>query len=167
MKSADFWIQKLDLSPLPEEGGMYREVYRSDGFIPQSALPDSFDDRRCYSTAIYYLLEYPEFSAFHRLNQDEIWHFYDGSALNVHIIDPDGNYSCRKLGRDVDNDETLQLVIEAGCIFAAELQAPGSYALIGCTVAPGFDFADFEVPEQDVLLKSYPHHADVIKKLTR
>lgn len=146
---------------------MYREIYRADGLIPQSALPDRFSEDRCYATAIYYLLEHPEFSAFHRLNQDEIWHFYDGSPLRVHIINAHGQYACRKAGRDIENGETPQLIIDAGSLFAAEVEEAGSYALIGCTVAPGFEFADFVAPERKTLLKSYPQHADVINRLTR
>jgi hypothetical protein len=167
LKPADFWIDKLEMTPLPEEGGMYKEVYRSEESIPKSALPIRFDGSRSYSTSIYYLLKHPEFSAFHRLKQEEIWHFYEGSPLTVHVIDQDGNYFCKRLGRDIDKDETLQLVIYAGWLFAAAVDQAGSYSLIGCTVAPGFEFDDFEAPSKNKLLESYPKHAEVIQKFTR
>ncbi len=166
MKSASYWIEKLGLIPLPEEGGMYREIYRSSDLILKSALPDCFSGDRSYCTSIYYLLEHPEFSAFHRLNQEEIWHYYEGSPLTVHIIDHDGNYSQVKMGRDIENGETLQLVLYAGQLFAAE-SAPDSYALIGCTVAPGFEFDDFEAPSRQRLLESYPQYRDLILQYTR
>jgi predicted cupin superfamily sugar epimerase len=167
LKSADFWIGNLEMTPLPEEGGMYKEVYRSEESIPKSALPIRFDGSRSYSTSIYYLLKHPEFSAFHRLKQEEIWHFYEGSPLTIHVIDQDGKYFCKRLGRNIDQDETLQLVIYAGWLFAAAVDQAGSYSLIGCTVAPGFEFDDFEAPIKNKLLESYPKHAEVIQKFTR
>lgn len=167
MTTASFWIESLGLTPLPEEGGMYKEVYRAGESIPKSALPARFNGSRSYSTSIYYLLERPEFSAFHRLNQDELWHFYDGSTLLVHIIDPDGSYSCRRMGRRVDEGEVLQLAILAGCLFAAEVASAGSYSLIGCTVAPGFEFDDFVAPARAELLRAFPPHTGIIRKLTR
>ncbi|NMG57193.1 cupin domain-containing protein [Geitlerinema sp. P-1104] len=87
MYTAADWIETLDLVPLPEEGGLYRELYRSDELIPQSALPERFGGDRTYCTSIYYLLENPEFSAFHRIQQEEIWHFYEGSPLTLFITE--------------------------------------------------------------------------------
>lgn len=167
MQSAKQWIDKLGLVPLPEEGGMYREIYRCAETIPASALPARFGGDRCYSTSIYYLLEHPEFSAFHRLKQEEIWHFYEGSPLTVHIIDTDGNYVQEKMGRNIDAGEKLQLVLYAGQLFAASVAQQGSYSLIGCTVAPGFEFEDFEAPSRNALLESYPQHRDIIVQFTR
>lgn len=119
------------------------------------------------STSIYYLLPGNEFSAFHRIKQDEIWHFYDGSALTLHIIDRDARHTTLQLGDKVEEGETFQAVIKAGDLFAATVQDNTSYALIGCTVAPGFEFADFEAPSRDTLLKHYPEHEAIINKLTR
>jgi len=167
MQSAQQWIEKLGLIPLPEEGGMYKEVYRSAELIPAAALPSRFGGDRCYSTAIYYLLEHPEFSAFHRLRQEEIWHFYEGSPLIVHIIAPDGNYTQVTMGRDIDAGEQLQLVLYAGQLFAATLAQENAYALIGCTVAPGFEFEDFDAPARKVLLETYPQHRSIITQFTR
>ena len=146
LNDANQWIQKLELSPLPKEGGWFKEVYRSDEFVPPSGLPDRFPSKRTFSTSIYYLLKSPEFSAFHKLKQDEIWHFYDGSSITIHIIDKAGNYKQKKLGRNIDKGESLQTTINKGDLFAASVNQPKSFSLVGCTVAPGFEFADFEAP---------------------
>jgi len=167
MKRAEEWIERLGLIPLPEEGGMYREVYRSGEIIPKTALPARFDGERCFSTSIYYLLRHPEFSAFHRLRQEEVWHFYEGSPLTVHIIDLDGTCRQMHMGRDIDSGETLQLVLLAGQLFGATVDRPDSYSLIGCTVAPGFDLADFAAPARNELLAAYPQHRSLILRLTR
>ncbi len=167
MYTAADWIETLDLVPLPEEGGLYRELYRSDEVIPQSALPDRFGGDRTYCTSIYYLLENPEFSAFHRIQQEEIWHFYEGSRLTLFILTPQGNLSQQTLGRNVKAGERLQVVIRRGDLFAATVDEAGGYSLVGCTVAPGFEFADFEAPSRDTLLQAYPQHRDVIEQLTR
>ncbi len=161
------WIEKLDLVPLPEEGGLYRELYRSDEIIPQSALPDRFGGDRRYCTSIYYLLENPEFSAFHRIRQEEIWHFYEGSSLTLAILTPQGELSQQKLGRNFEAGERLQVVIHRGDLFAATVDETGGYSLVGCTVAPGFEFADFEAPSRKALLQAYPQHRAVIERLTR
>ena len=158
-------VQSLDLQPHPE-GGWYRESYRSPEMIPISALPERFDSQRCFCTSIYFLLSGDEFSAFHRIKQDEVWHFYDGDALTVHVIDKGGGYLEKKLGRNVEAGECFQQVVEAGDYFAASLASDG-FALVGCTVAPGFDFADFEMPSCHSLLELYPQHAAVIKQHTR
>ncbi|GAB4218449.1 MAG: cupin domain-containing protein [Synechococcales cyanobacterium] len=167
MPSADEWIAHLGLVPLPEEGGLYRELYRSAEIIPQSALPQRFSGDRCFVTSIYYLLKHPEFSAFHHLQQEELWHFFDGDPLTVHLLYPDGRYEQVRLGRDYAVGETLQWVIPAGVIFAASVDCPGGYSLIGCTVSPGFEFADFAVPSRDQLLAIYPQHQAIIWQLTR
>ena len=168
MPTAAYWIDHLNLKPLPEEDGLYREVYRSDESIPAEALPNRFDGSRAYSTSIYYLLEHPDFSAFHRIQQEEIWHFYDGASCTVHIINPEtGALSQPTLGRDVAAGEQLQIAVPRGHLFAATVDTPESYMLAGCTVAPGFEFADFEAPPRQVLLDRYPRHADLITRLTR
>jgi predicted cupin superfamily sugar epimerase len=166
MKSAAEWIERLQLLRHPE-GGYYRETYRSEEGIARAALPGRFTGDRSFSTAIYFLLAGTDFSALHRIKQDEVWHFYDGSALTVHVIDRAGNYSVLKMGRNIDAGEMLQGVVRAGCFFGATVSAPNSYALAGCTVAPGFDFADFEIPGRMRLLEAYPQHREIIEKLTR
>ena len=107
------------------------------------------------------------FSAFHRLRSDEIWHFYAGSGLIVHVIDPAAEYSCIRLGSDAENGEVLQAVVRAGCWFGSELADRSSFALVGCTVSPGFDFEDFELGKRLELVRCYPQHRRVIERLTR
>lgn len=166
MKTADYWIEKLDLKP-HLEGGYYKETYRSGEVIPLKTLPERFSGDRVFSTCIYFLLNKDNISAFHRIKQDELWHFYDGSSLTIHIIDPDGSYFISKLGKDIDKGESLQVIVKGGCYFAAEVNDKKSYTLAGCTVAPGFDFADFEMPDRNILIELFPGHMDIIIKLTR
>ena len=146
------------------EGGWYKEVYRSSGSIPHKALPTEFTGSRSYCTSIYFLLEKGQISAFHRIKSDEIWHFYAGHPLNVHIIHPDGKPGLIKLGRNYDAGESLQAVVPAGCWFGSFTEE--NYSLVGCTVAPGFDFGDFEMAERQILLEKYPDYSEIILKLT-
>ncbi len=166
MIDAREWIERLQLVRHPE-GGYYRETYRSAEVIPRAALPPRFTGDRAFSTAIYFLLAGDDFSALHRIKQEEVWHFYEGSSLTVHVIDPAGRYEALKVGRNVGAGEWPQAVVRAGCLFGATVNEPGSYALAGCTVAPGFDFADFELPGRARLLELYPQHRSVIERLTR
>ncbi len=156
----------LNLARHPE-GGWYRETYRSAEVLPANQFPERFGGERCLGTAIYFLLEQGDFSTLHRIKSDEIWHFYAGASLTVHVITGNGEHSTLKLGRDMAAGETFQAVVPAGCWFGAEVSGPGPYSLVGCTVAPGFDFADFELGERDELLRSYPAHEEVIRRLTR
>ncbi len=160
--AAGNWIDRLSLLSHPE-GGHYRETYRSEMTIPESALPDAVKGERNCSTAIYYLLERTEFSAFHRIQSDELWHSYAGSTLLIHELKPDGSYQRWKLG--IEPNASPQVVIAAGSWFAAELVDNDSYALVGCTVAPGFDFRDFELADADALILQYPEHAALIRRL--
>ncbi|OIO71631.1 MAG: hypothetical protein AUJ57_06885 [Zetaproteobacteria bacterium CG1_02_53_45] len=162
---ADEWVRSLGLQKHPE-GGWYKEIYRSAESIPVSALPERFTSARSFCTSIYFLLSDNEFSAFHRIKQDELWHFYDGDGLSVHVIDRDGNYVEKLLGRKPQEGESFQHVVRAGDWFGASV-APGGYALVGCTVAPGFDFSDFEMAARDELLELFPQHRDLITRLTR
>jgi len=166
MDSAKHWIKQLKLQLHPE-GGYYKETYRSSENIPADGLPKRFSGERTFSTAIYYLLEKPNFSAFHRIKQDEIWHFYDGSSLTIHVISPKGEYAALKLGKKIEKGESPQIVVPAGTYFAAEVNNKSSYTLSGCTVAPGFDFADFEMPSRDDLLNLFPNHQTIINTFTR
>lgn len=150
------WVRELELAPHPE-GGWYRETYRSPDAIPGIG--------RNVSTAIYFLLEQGNFSAFHRIRSDEMWHFHHGDGVDIHVIDPDGAYQRLMLG--VAGGRQPQAVVPAGCWFASEVTQGGSYALVGCTVAPGFDFADFELADGIELAARYTHHAQLIRRLTR
>lgn len=159
-------VDKLGLLPHPE-GGFYRETYRSIGSIGKESLPETFSGPRNYSTCIYFLLTSENFSAFHRIKQDEQWHFYDGSPLHIHVIDPMGNYKKHTIGNAVSENLFPQLIVEAGHWFASSVAKPNSYSLVGCTVAPGFDFADFELANKSQLTELYPQHRDVINKYCR
>lgn len=161
-------IRQFELQPHPE-GGYYRETYRSPASVTAEA------GRRDASTAIYYLLERGDYSAWHRIASDELWHFYTGSALNVHVVDEQGRLTTHCLGNPLQDAAcTFQALVPAGHWFAAEL-APyprqvtasdsSDYSLVGCTVAPGFEFSEFELADTQVLLRRYPEHADLIRRL--
>ena len=165
-QSASYWVEQLGLARHPE-GGWFRESYRSSELIPCNALPDRFDEQRCFSTTIYFLLEGSDISALHRLKSDEIWHFYEGASLAVQVIEPEGRHYTLQLGRDLEGGEQLQAVVPAGCWFGAELSGSGEYALVGCSVAPGFDFNDFEMASGEELLLLFPQHETLIKRMTR
>ena len=165
MEAAQHWIDRLGLDPHPE-GGWYRQTYRAPLMLPHSALP-GFTGDRAASTAIYFLLEGDQFSAFHRLRSDEVWHFYAGSGLVVHVIEPGGQYSELLLGSNAAAGEVFQAVVPAGCWFGSSLRLPETCALVGCTVAPGFDFADFEMAKRNDLTTQYPQNRNIIERLTR
>lgn len=158
ISEAQQWIDRLNLQPHPE-GGYYQETFRAAGTI--DALG------RSYSTAIYYLLLEDHFSAFHRIQSDELWHFYAGSTLEVVVLEPDGSLKVHRLGSDWEQGDRFQLAVPAHRWFASRMADPATYALVGCTVAPGFDFRDFEMAKRDALLFGYPQHREVIRQLTR
>lgn len=165
-RDAAYWIRELDLRDHPE-GGHYRETYRSEGSIAASALPGPPRGDRAYSTAIYYLLRSDEVSLLHRLRSDELFHFYLGSPLVIHEIDPRGGYRARRLGTDPSRGESPQVVVLAGRWFGATVDAPDTFSLVGCTVAPGFDFDDFETGDRSGLLRLCPDQRPIIERLTR
>ena len=166
ISTAKDWIEKLQLAPHPE-GGYFRQTYKSEVVIAQDALPAGFSGARAASTAIYFLLEGQNFSAFHRLLSDELWHFYAGAPLWVHVIDPAGSYSRIVLGGDPEAGQVLQAVVPARNWFASHVADWSSFAQVGCTVAPGFDFQDFEMGNRNELAARYPQHHDLIERLTR
>ena len=166
LKDAQHWIEKLNLTPHPE-GGYFRQTYRSNLIIKKEDLPPNFTGPRSASTAIYFLLDGENFSAFHRIRSDELWHFYAGDSLEIHVIDPDGTYSRLLLGNNPDAGQSFQAVVKAGCWFASRVQNPKSFALVGCTVAPGFDFEDFELAKRAELIRLFPQHKSLIEILTR
>ncbi|NER12020.1 hypothetical protein GWK08_01075 [Leptobacterium flavescens] len=159
-------VESLELLPHPE-GGFYKEVYRSNDSISRVALPNKFNGKRSYATSIYFLITSGNFSAFHRIKQDEIWHFYGGSPLYVHCIDENGNYIRNEVGMDIENGQAPQLVVPAGVWFGSSVKDDNSYSLVGCTVAPGFDFDDFELAEREALSTEFPQHSNIISDLTR
>lgn len=168
MNDAAFWIERLDLRPHPE-GGYFRETYRAAETMPAAGLPGRFGGARAFATAIYFLITRDAFSAFHRIRSDELWHFYAGDAVTLAILDADGQgtLATERIGRDPARGYLPQVVIPAGAWFAAEVAPAGSFALVGCTVAPGFDFADFELGERASLVRRYPQHRGVLERLTR
>jgi uncharacterized protein len=163
---ARFWINKLQLLK-HTEGGYYREVYRSDEFVHKKNLPDRYSSFRSFSTSIYFLLESNEFSAFHRLKSDEIWHFYEGSAITIVMLFPEGEIKKVILGRNVDKNENYQALIPKGCWFAAQVTESESFSLVGCTVAPGFDFEDFEIGRKENLINLFPKLAGIINQFCK
>jgi predicted cupin superfamily sugar epimerase len=162
--TAPYWQEHLQLAP-HVEGGAFKETYRSPWLLRQSGLPPAMKGDRHASTGIYFLLEEGEFSAFHRIAADEMWHFYDGHTLCIYDIDPAGELTVHKLGLNVHLGEQPQLVIKAGHWFASRVEIPGGFALVGCTVAPGFDFADFELATKAALQAIYPRHQALIEEL--
>ncbi len=162
--TADYWIAALQLVPHPE-GGFFRETYRSPDVIRAEHLPARFPGPRPAATAIYYLIKGSTASALHRLRADELWHHYAGSPLTLHQIDPSGKLIETRLGRP-DAGGAPQVVVPAGCWFGATVDDPRSYTLAGCTVSPGFTPDDFELADRPALLRLFPQHDQLIRRLT-
>lgn len=180
MNRASQIIRQLGLMPHPE-GGYFREIYRSGEMIPRTGLPDRFPGDRSFSTAIYYLLEAGHVSRFHRIPSDELWHFYEGDPLAIHILEENRSsgapgpsaYTKLVIGKTKD----FVAVVPAGVWFAAEplpeheeddcpeKRIHFGYCLVGCTVSPGFDFMDFETGETDTLKKAFPGHIPLVERL--
>ncbi|WP_105615850.1 cupin domain-containing protein [Vallitalea okinawensis] len=156
-------IDLLKLEPHPE-GGFYRQVYKAEEILED--LPSRFDGARSFSTAIYFLLTKETFSAFHIINQDELWHHYEGGTLKIHIIDQDGNYSFKCLGKNLMDGEEPMVVVPKETYFAAEV-IEGDFVLSGCTVAPGFEFSDFKMPDRRELIEQFPDQERIITELTQ
>lgn len=165
-EKAKYYIEKLIMNKHPE-GGYYNEIYRAGEIFEADVLPGRYSGSRVFSTSIYFLLSEKDVSTFHRLKSDELWHFYDGCAIKIYIIDEGGSLEGVTLGSNLDNGERLQAVIPKNSWFGAELTDKSSFALVGCTVAPGFDFADFELGKREELIELFPRHKELILKLTR
>jgi uncharacterized protein len=163
---AAFWIEKLNMQPHPE-GGVFREVYRAPGKIPRSMLSADVAGDRSYSTAIQFLLRAGELSCFHRLRFDELWNFCEGEPLHLHILSPARGYDSIFLGPHAESGEVFVAVVPGGDWFAAEVGAADGYTLLSCTVAPGFEYADFEIARRSDLLREFPLHTGLITRLTR
>jgi predicted cupin superfamily sugar epimerase len=160
---AEAIVQALDLSPHPE-GGFYRETWR--GRHQVTGRSHGKDVERAASTAIYFLLPFQTFSAFHRVSSDEVWHHYDGVPLELHVIDDHGRHERFVLGNDLAKGERPQFVVPAD-VWQAAAPVGRGHVLVGCTVAPGFDFADFELPSRASLEARFPQHAALVKRFTR
>ena len=159
-------VEHFQMLPHPE-GGFYKETYRSEELIPHNALPQRFVGDRSFSTAIYFLLEKGNFSGFHKIQSDECWHFYTGQTLLIYVLHNDGMLQTIPLGNDIVNGEVFQAVVPAGCWFASEPARESSFSFVGCTVAPGFNFTDFELAKATELAIAFPQYADLIKRLCR
>ncbi|NIM01419.1 MAG: cupin domain-containing protein [Acidobacteria bacterium] len=148
----------LGLEPHPEEGGFFRETYRSDTEIPGTG--------RSVSTAIYYLLTADTFSAMHRLPGEEIFHFYLGDPVEMLQLSPDGTNRIVTIGNKIDEGMEPQVVVPGGTWQGSRVVPGGSFALLGATMAPGFDYADYEAGGRAALIRDHPDHAERITALT-
>lgn len=167
MPTAEELITALQLQPLPVEGGYYRETYRSPDRLPAGARGDHYRREKPMSTAIYYLLTPRTFSAPHRLPSDEIFHFYLGSPVQMLQLWPDGQGQVVTLGPDVLAGQSPQVMVPRSVWQGSFLAPGGSYALLGTTVSPGFDFADYEPGKSECLINDYPAYADLIRRLSK
>lgn len=160
-------IKKFNLQPHPE-GGFYARTFQSTDTVKSSDISRYYNESRYAGTSIYYLLTSNDFSAWHSLKSDEIWHYYRGSPVEIHVIDKNGNLTTHLLGDSFDNPKaSFQFAIPAGDWFAAELLDKTSYSLVGCTVSPGFDFKDFTLADRGIFSSQYPQHNKIITRLTR
>jgi len=165
MNSAKYYIEKLGLTQ-HVEGGAFNETYRSELVIPQEVLSNDFKGNKNASTAIYFLLSFGQFSAFHKISSDEIWHFYAGQTLTIYEIENNGNLITHKLGSDLEKGETFQCVIKAGNWFGSRCEIVNCFSLVGCTVSPGFDFTDFELANKNELCQAFPFLVNLISEMT-
>ena len=163
---ADLIVEQYQMQPHPE-GGYFARTYQSSGLIPKAALPAEFAGERYFSTAIIYLLKENDFSALHRLKQDEMWHFYLGGALRLVMISPEGRFTETILGQNTAAGDVVQAVVPAGCWFGAKPTGGAAFSFVGCTVAPGFDFADFELAKRSELLSQFRGLETIILGFTR
>jgi len=179
MIDAEFIIKKLELEKHIHEGGYFKESYRSPDMISNNKFHNKkhehkISEEKTYpekirpaSTLIYYLLVVTQYSAIHKVKSDEIWHFYLGSPVTIHIINEERISQRVHLGNNLENDENLHYVVTKDTWFCAEINNKTSFALMGCTVSPGFDFDDFELGNRDKLLLQYPQHKDLIGRFTK
>jgi predicted cupin superfamily sugar epimerase len=167
MPIAEELIRLLHLEPLPREGGWYRETFRSSLQLPVNAISPRYGTARSASTAIYYLLTPDTFSALHRLPTDEVFHFYLGDPVEMLQLGPNPEDGGRivTLGSDILAGQQVQTVVPAGVWQGSVLRSGGAFALMGTTMAPGFDFADYEAADRDALIAAFPDFADHITHL--
>lgn len=163
--SAAYWIEELQLVPHPE-GGYYKEVYRSDEAIHPIGLPERYLTPRSMSTAIYFLLRSEDISAFHRIKSDEIWFYHAGSSADIYIIE-NREFRVEKVGMNRKRGDQLQILLPRNSWFGAKVIDQESFILVSCTVAPGFDFEDFELADRKELLVEYPEFEAEIIMLTK
>jgi hypothetical protein len=158
-------VAALGLEPHPE-GGHFAEIYRSDESLPAGALPGRYGGARAFGTAIHYLLGPDDVSAMHRITSDEIFHFYLGDPVEQLHLRPDGSHQVLVIGPDIAAGERPQVVVPRGVWQGARVRPGGRFALMGTTVAPGFDFADFEMGDTGALVRDWPGAAEMIAALS-
>lgn len=154
--TADYWIKKLELLPHPE-GGYYRENFRSNNIVDLEV-----GSQRAAATSIYYLLRSGDKSHLHYLAADEVWYYHAGGSAIVHLFLEDGTYTNINVGPH----DSLQVVIPRGTVFGATLEAQSDFILVGCMVAPGFEFEDFKLVTKEEMLSKYPNYQQLISDLT-
>jgi predicted cupin superfamily sugar epimerase len=156
----------LNLAPLLVEGGYFAETYRSPEVLPSAALPSRYSGDRNFGTAIYFLLTPDTFSAMHQLKSDELYHFYLGDPVTMLILHPGGKSEVVTLGQDIEAGQRVQFFVPRQSWQGSWLQSGGVFALMGTTMAPGFDMADFELGDRQMLLAAYPGRRRLIERLT-
>src|SRR5271154_5951283 len=166
MLTAEQIRELLQLRPHPIEGGYFAETYRGSPIVPQSLLP-GYPSNRAISTAIYYLLTPDTFSAMHRVRGDEMFHFYLGDAVEMLQLRADGSGEAIVLGQDIAAGMRLQHVVPGGAWQGSRLRVGGKFALLGTTMAPGFEFQDYETGQRQALIAEYPVFSGLITLLTR
>jgi hypothetical protein len=162
-------IRHLRLEPLPIEGGYFRQTWSSDVAVPTSALPDRYASPRPAGTAIYYLLtsDPDSFSAMHRLTSDEIYHFYLGDPVEMLLLEEEGGAQRIVLGPDLLGGQRVQYIVPRYVWQGSRVIRGGRFALLGTTMAPGFDPRDFTLGSRDELIRQFPDEAALIRELTR
>ena len=166
--TADEVKKLLRLEPHPREGGWFRRTYEAAETVPAAAFATfRYPSRRRTGTAIYYLLEPGTFSEMHRLKSDEVFHFYAGDPVELLQLHPDGTGRTTILGNDLLAGQRPQVVVDQDTWQGSHLVTGGAWALLGCTVSPGFEYEDYESGDRKTLLASWPEHAALITRLTR
>jgi uncharacterized protein len=165
--TAESLKRMLKLVPLSIEGGYFAETYRSSEVLPPECLSGGYDGPRSSCTAIYYLLEPGTFSETHRVKSDEIFHFYLGDPVEMLQLWPDGSHNVVTIGTDLERGMRPQVVVPRGVWQGCRLASGGSVALMGCTVSPGFEYADYESGAREELTQQYPAACEMIEALTR
>ena len=158
-------ILKFGLVSLPEEGGYFKQTYRDQNIIPDGVLSDRIGERSS-STCIYYLVTESEFSGLHSVKSTEIFHFYAGDPVKMIQINDDGKLNEIIMGNKLSNGEVPQVIVSPHVWQGTKLLSGGSWALLGCTVSPGFEFEDFINGEREELTKKFPQHRSIIKEYT-
>ncbi|HYK35130.1 MAG TPA: cupin domain-containing protein [Alloacidobacterium sp.] len=164
--TADEIKKLLRLEPHPREGGWFIQTWRAEEMIPKPALPARYPAERTAGTAIYYLLESHTFSELHRLASDEIFHFYLGDPVEMLQLWPNGSIKTVVLGQDIGAGQHVQLHVPKNIWQGSRLFPGGGFALLGCTVSPGFDYADYESGKREALIEQYPQAQEMINLLT-